>query len=343
VSKKIRIGHASISEDGTITGTAGDSTGKEVLIVDNYDVTKNGYHVLLRPKSAELAEKSAKACEAACANNKIGYSQSGRTSLYNEAKEVNFDLSKIMTACNTDCSAFMAVCAIAGGAKVSPSVTTRNMAKIRTDIDTFATCGSYEVKTDSIYFSSAEYLKRGDILVKEGSHTIMILGKGSSVPTDTATLLADLTVVKIAVDINNISTSKIEVTAHISKIENGVEKILTDKADLGLYKWTYTLLSPTNLSKPIKSKEIKISDGAIKFSIKNLTPASTYILMISAAEIDNSSASFNSPSNLFITAFEDTQAAAPIKFGTTSVLHKVNKIYIKIKDRFKQAIFYNNI
>jgi hypothetical protein len=65
--------------------------------------------------------------------------------------------------------------------------------------------------------------------------------------------------------------------------------------------------------------------------------------MISAAEIDNSSASFNSPSNLFITAFEDTQAAAPIKFGTASVLHKVNKIYIKIKDKFRQAIFYNNI
>jgi hypothetical protein len=343
VSKKIRIGHASISEDGTITGTAGDSTGKEVLTVDNYDITKKGYHVLLRPKSAELAEKSAKACEAACANNKIGYSQAGRTSLYNEAKAVNFDLSKITTACNTDCSAFMAVCAIAGGAKVSPSVTTRNMAKIRTDIDTFATCGSYEIKTDSIYFKDAEYLKRGDILVKEGSHTIMILGKGSSVPTDTATLLTDLTVVKIAVDINNISTTKVDATAQISKIENGVEKALANSADLGLYKWTYTVVSPTKPNKLIKSKEIKISDDAVKFSIKKLDPASPYLLIVSAAEIDNSGASFSSSSNIFTTAFEDTPHEAPVKFGTATILHKVNKAYIRIKDKFKHVIFYNNI
>ena len=61
----VRIGHASIDENGKAnSGTAGDQTGKEVVIRDWYS---QPWNVLLRPKRAELAEKSAAAMEAACA------------------------------------------------------------------------------------------------------------------------------------------------------------------------------------------------------------------------------------------------------------------------------------
>ena len=110
----VLIGHASIDENGKATGgAAGDQTGKEVVTRSWY--TK-GWNVLLRPKSATLAERSAKACEAACANPNIGYDQGGRNTLYAKAKAVGFDLAVISTGCECDCSSLMHVCAIAGGA-----------------------------------------------------------------------------------------------------------------------------------------------------------------------------------------------------------------------------------
>ena len=170
----VRIGHASIDENGKASGgAAGDQTGKEV-------VTRNWYNkpwnVLLRPKSVTVAELSARACEAACANPNIGYDQGGRNTLYAKAKAADFDLSAV-GACECDCSSLMHVCAIAGGANLeygSNGYTTRTM------VSAFVKSGDYEKFTDSKYLESDKYLKRGDILVKEGSHTVMVLENGSA-------------------------------------------------------------------------------------------------------------------------------------------------------------------
>ena len=51
----IRIGHASIDENGKITGGAsGDQNGKEVCIRNWYN---GGWEFLARPKNAQVAEK----------------------------------------------------------------------------------------------------------------------------------------------------------------------------------------------------------------------------------------------------------------------------------------------
>lgn len=172
----IRIGHASIDENNKIKGgNSGDQTNKEVCIRTWYS---KGWQYVLRPKTSTLAEKSALACEKGCTNNKIGYDQNQRNSLYKYAKEVNFDLSKITTKCECDCSSFMHVCAIAGGANlsyVSNGYTTSTM------VNAFVSSGDYEKLTDSKYLTSDKYLKRGDILVKAGSHTVMVLEDGSCV------------------------------------------------------------------------------------------------------------------------------------------------------------------
>ena len=170
----VKIGHASLDEHGNITGgSTGDQTGKELCTRSWYN---KGWNVLLRPKSSTLAEKSAKACEAGCANSKIGYDQSQRNTLNTRAKAVGYDLSKIATGCECDCSSFMHVCAIAGGANLSygsNGYTTSTMAAA------LVASGDYEKLTDSKYLTSDKYLKRGDILVKEGSHTVMALENGS--------------------------------------------------------------------------------------------------------------------------------------------------------------------
>lgn len=178
----VRIGHASIDENGNASGgSAGDQTGKELCTRDWY--TK-GWNVLLRPVRADLAEKSAAAMEAACRNELIGYDQGGRNTLYEKAKAVNFLLDAIEKACECDCSSLVHVCAIAGGANLtygSNGYTTRTMVKA------FVASGDYVKITDSKYLTSDKYLQRGDILVKEGSHTAMVLGNGTppvSTPAD---------------------------------------------------------------------------------------------------------------------------------------------------------------
>lgn len=181
------IGHASIDERGKAAGgSAGDSTKKEVCTRSWYN---GSWHTVLRPKSSTLAEKSAKACEAACANDKIGYDQNQRNTLYTQAKAVNFDLSKITTACECDCSSLMHVCAIAGGANISygsNGLTTRNM------VSAFVNSGAYEKLTASKYLTSDKYLKRGDVLVKTG-HTAMNLTNGSSSGSTSSTTASHTT------------------------------------------------------------------------------------------------------------------------------------------------------
>lgn len=181
MSTKIRkIGHASISENNSKYGEVGDSTGKEVYIVSNYDISRIKPYIVLRPKTDLLAEASAIACEAGCLNDSIGYSQSNRNTLYNLAKANGYNLATV-GLCNTDCSAFLSVCAIAGGANISYGTNGPTTSTMRAR---FKQSGDYEVLTSTEYTNSADSLKRGDILVKEGYHTIMVLENGIDNPDD---------------------------------------------------------------------------------------------------------------------------------------------------------------
>ena len=173
----VRIGHASIDENGKAAGgVAGDQTGKEVVSRNWYD---KGWNVLLRPARVELAERSAKACEAACTNQNIGYDQGGRNTLYQKAKAASFDLSKIDAPCECDCSSLMHVCAIAGGADIPY---TSNGCTTRTMVRAFTNSGEYIKLTDKAYLTSESKLQRGDILVKEGSHAVMVLRGAVELP-----------------------------------------------------------------------------------------------------------------------------------------------------------------
>lgn len=172
----VKIAHASIDETGRATGgAAGDQTKKEVCTRTYY---KASWDAILRPKKAEIAEKSAKFMEDACANNNIGYDQGQRNTLYALAKSVNFDCSKIVVKCECDCSSLIHVAVIAAGANLkygSNGFTTRTM------VDKLVASGDYEKLTDSKHLTSDKYLKRGDILVNIGSHTVMVLEDGSGV------------------------------------------------------------------------------------------------------------------------------------------------------------------
>ena len=170
----IKIGHASIDERGKATGgAAGDQTKKEVCTRTWY---KGSWDAVLRPTNSNVAEKSAKFVEQACANNNIGYDQWGRNTLFAEAKKVNLDCSKIIVKCECDCSSLIHVAVMAAGVGItygSNGFTTRTMA------NRLVATGVYKKLTSSKYLTSDKYLKRGDILVREGSHTVMVLENGA--------------------------------------------------------------------------------------------------------------------------------------------------------------------
>lgn len=181
----VRIGHASIDEHGKAKGGAsGDQTGREVTIRTWYS---KPWGLVLRCKDAAKAEKMAVTCEKGCANNNIGYDQNQRNTLNTQAKAVGYDLSKV-GKCETDCSAFMTVCAQAAGIDVPYNA--GNAPTTSTMRNAFVSTGMFDVLTDSKYLTSDKYLRRGDILVKPGSHTAMALDNGVNASSPTSSTVA---------------------------------------------------------------------------------------------------------------------------------------------------------
>lgn len=169
----IKIGHSSIDENRKASGgSAGDQTGKEVCIRGWYN---GNWDFVARAKDKNVAEKMVAACEAGCNNPNIGYDQGGRNSLRAEAKKVGYDLSRIENPCECDCSSFMGVCVEAAGIKLPDGngPTTRTLRKV------LAATGEFQILTEEKYLTSDKYLQRGDVLCREGSHTVMALEDGA--------------------------------------------------------------------------------------------------------------------------------------------------------------------
>lgn len=168
----VKIGHASLDENGKIAGgKAGDQ--KSEVCTRNW--WKNGWNKVIRAKNPKVANLIARAMEQACANKNIGYDQKQRTTLYEQAMATGFDLSKITTPCECDCSSLVAVCVNASGIKVSKDIYTGNEAKA------LQATGAFTVLTTKGYTDYDSYLMRGDILLKEGSHTAVVLTNGDRV------------------------------------------------------------------------------------------------------------------------------------------------------------------
>ena len=161
--------HASCDEDRMIKGgMAGDQTGKEVCTREWYS---KPWSYVLRPKDPNLAEKAVQIAVKLANSNKVGYDQNQRNTLYNELKKHNFNTDAI-APCETDCSAFVTACYIAAG--VSPLNYTSNAPTTSTMVKAFLATGCFEVLADAKYLKTDALLKRGDVLVKPGAHTVMV-------------------------------------------------------------------------------------------------------------------------------------------------------------------------
>lgn len=170
----VLIGHASISENGGIYGIKGDSTGREVCIRNWYSHPWD--YMAIHPNAA-VREKHAKAVEDACNNDNIGYGQGDRNTANTEAKKVNYNISKIKTKCNTDCSALQNLAAVVSGAK---GVSYGGNGWTTSTMKEALKAAGYKIIKSKNYIADEKHCVRGAIYVKAGSHTVCGLTNGSN-------------------------------------------------------------------------------------------------------------------------------------------------------------------
>lgn len=169
----VLIAHASIDEHGAIkNGIAGDQTGKEVCIRTWYN---KPWQFLIRFSDELKAERLARCMEMAAANNNIGYDQNQRNTLLREARKYNYDVSKVNVPCETDCSALVSVACMYAGISESALTLKGNCCTTRTLRPALKATGLVSVFSSPLYVNNTDRLKRGDILIKEGSHVVVVV------------------------------------------------------------------------------------------------------------------------------------------------------------------------
>ena len=172
---KTYITHASIGETGkTRKNQAGDQTGKEVCRREWY---ANGWTHLIRFKDLQKRLLVAEAMRRAAANDNIGYDQDKRNTLLNHVRSAGYDPGKAVMKVDTDCSALVSLACMYAGVPERYLVSAGNSATTRTLAKSLLSTGMVDIYTTSAYTSSMENLEVGDILLKEGSHVVVVTDK----------------------------------------------------------------------------------------------------------------------------------------------------------------------
>lgn len=267
----VMIGHASTDTD-YINGRAVPRPRKDQVLIADYVPSSFGTSVVIRAKNRAVARAIAAAASAGCNNDKIGYSQATRMSLYEEAKKVNYDLSRIDTECEADCASFVWLCAIIGCYNNNitmdhgswPPCTSNMRDFFRPYLDHF------EFLDSDQYLTSTSSIQLGDIVVDEDRHAAIIVegADGGGV------------VIKFKVDLFNIKTTSAKAALTVVESRDGVEEIIKEADWFKAYSWAYELerLSAAKIEK-IGPKKLNISDLK-KFTIADLIPNNTYRLKI---------------------------------------------------------------
>ena len=254
----VKIGHASISEKGTITGQAGDQNGKEVFTRNWYKHSKGW--VTLIPTDPAMLESTAVAMEHACANDDIGYDQSENRTLWNNVKPYGYDPAKTTKKVETDCAELAALCAQFALVSTGKSVVvadsyTANLA------DNLVKTGYFRKLTEDKYTNQDDYLLRGMIQVtRKKGHAWVVLSNGEKAslkefydtePEQPAPDVPDYKTFTIASGTWNVRTGPGTKYASVGKVKGGtkVEGVDTDGWIPVIYKGEVRWIGPKAVKK----------------------------------------------------------------------------------------------
>lgn len=234
------IGHASISENGTVkNGIAGDQTGKEVCIREYYN---KDWKYILRCKNSVKSYQLATICRILCNNPHIGYDQNGRNTLHEELKRISYNFSTLNRDCECDCSSFMTVIAECAG--IYPEYNNGNAPTTSTMKEAFVKTGMFE----AIPFKSVNQLKRSDILVAPGSHTVMVLEDNTVRNAKNYKFGVDVSSCQNKIDWKKVKAENISFACLRSTKKNGttdeqfeanLKGCIDNKIDYSCYKYSY--------------------------------------------------------------------------------------------------------
>ena len=175
-TSKVIIGQATANEKGrTKGGKAGDQTGSEVAFdywtYSKRDGNYNNWKYVFRAKDPKIAKKLAAKMKATCKNDNIGYDKKwpDRVSFYDEAKKVNWVISKVDKKCETTCTQAISVCLIACGFDL-PRYWDASMV-----YDDLKKTGQFTIFKGKAHVASDRLLEPGDILLSPGSHAAMVV------------------------------------------------------------------------------------------------------------------------------------------------------------------------
>lgn len=175
-TSNVKIGQATSNEKRkTKGGKAGDQTGSEVAF-DSWSYSKtsgnyNNWKYVFRAKDPAIAKKLAAKMKATCKNDHIGYDKQwpDRITFYDEAKAVNWKISKITKDCETTCTQAVNVCINAVGIELpvywDASLVYADLKKT----------GKFTIYTGAKHVASDSLLEPGDILLSPGSHAAMVV------------------------------------------------------------------------------------------------------------------------------------------------------------------------
>jgi len=157
-------------------GKAGDQTGTECCLRSWYN---RPWTCVLHYSDPDVRMLIARMAIAMALNDKVGYDQGQRVTVWTALKEANYNPVMIHTPCEGDCtSTTTAICKgagyltdVAGLKNLSLSITSRNMK------EQFQKAG-FTVRTLSKYLTSGDYLDPGDILLYEGHHAAINITVG---------------------------------------------------------------------------------------------------------------------------------------------------------------------
>ena len=171
----VTIAHARADERGKASGgQPGDQTAnkehtKGELLFQDWYISGSGWDCCMRAKPDKIRKQMAEDACKAIRNAKIGYSQGNRYALYDNVKDKGFDCSKVDKLVDCDCSSLMTVCANYAGLSIPRDTYTSNMQARYTETKQF------KVYSSNKYTRQPDYLKVGDILVRAGHHTAIVV------------------------------------------------------------------------------------------------------------------------------------------------------------------------
>ena len=287
----VRIGHARISEKGTINGVKGDQTGGEVCTRTFY--SKPWDYAAIHP-DAIVREKHAQAVESACANDNIGYGQNDRNTLNTLAKAVGYDLSRV-GKCNCDCSSLQNVAAVASGAGATYGSNGWTTSTMKAALQKLG----YKIITDATYLANAKYCVRGAIYVRASSHTVCALDNGAEYKK---------TLEKAGISKTSASGSSSNVSCQIGDVVSFT----------GTKHYSSANDTSPKACKPGKAKITAVSAGARHpYHLVHTDSTSTVYGWVDAGDIGSSASGGSSGTRTHKVVSGDTLSAIANKNGTT--------------------------